>query len=85
MEKKCSACWGYGFWSWGHIAPMGPMDAHDGVPTTKCPECGADPNPINNKERYKEIEDIYKKGLLTFGKTKDIQKTWNKINKGKYI
>ncbi len=88
MKKKCKACLGYGFWSWHHIAPMGSMDAHDGVPTTKCPECGANPNPGSSKERYQEIKEVYDKGLLRFGEAKDnkdFQAIWLKINKGKYV
>lgn len=47
--KKCSTCNGYGLWSFGDPSPMGEMDANDGTPTIKCPECGANKNPI---EKY---------------------------------
>jgi len=40
-EKKCKTCYGFGFWAIGAPNPMGPMDASDGMPTKKCPECGA--------------------------------------------
>jgi len=40
-EKKCKTCYGFGFWAIGSPSPMGPMDASDGMPTKKCPECGA--------------------------------------------
>lgn len=40
---KCGTCWGNGLWPDG-TAPMGPMDAADGMPTIACPECGANPN-----------------------------------------
>lgn len=43
-KKKCGTCWGNGLWPDG-TAPMGPMDASDGMPTKACPECGANPNP----------------------------------------
>ena len=39
-EKKCKTCLGYGLWAIGAPSPMGPMDAGDGMPTKKCPECG---------------------------------------------
>lgn len=42
--KKCKTCMGYGLWRDG-TAPMGPMDATDGMPTMACPECGANHNP----------------------------------------
>jgi len=45
-EKKCKTCLGYGMWAFGRYAPMGPMDAHDGIPTKPCPECGANHNPV---------------------------------------
>ena len=37
---KCKTCYGYGLWAIGDPCPMGPMDAGDGMPTKKCPECG---------------------------------------------
>lgn len=43
--KKCGTCYGCGMWGLGDSTPMGPMDAADGMPTTPCPECGANPNP----------------------------------------
>jgi hypothetical protein len=51
MNKKCKTCYGYGFWAFGDYVPVGPMDAEDGTPTLPCPECGANPNPIDNCER----------------------------------
>jgi hypothetical protein len=30
----------------GDSSPMGIMDAHGGMPTIACPECGANRNPI---------------------------------------
>lgn len=45
---KCKTCYGYGLWTDG-TAPMGPMDASDGMPTIPCPECKADANP---REKY---------------------------------
>lgn len=46
VKKKCNTCWGFGLWGIGDACPMGPMDASDGMPTKACPECGANPNPI---------------------------------------
>ena len=43
--NTCGTCWGYGLWP-GGTAPMGLMDASDGMPTKACSECGANPNPI---------------------------------------
>ena len=40
-EKKCKMCYGFGMWAIGAPNPMGPMDAGEGMPTKKCPECGA--------------------------------------------
>ena len=91
-KKKCKACLGYGFWAWSHIAPMGQMDAEDGVPTIVCPECKANPNPIRTsklyRERIDEIKELHKKGLLKFGEAKnddEFMKVWTKINKGRHI
>ena len=44
---KCATCYGHGLWPDG-TAPMGPMDASDGMPTIACPECGANRNPVEN-------------------------------------
>ena len=44
VKSDCGTCWGNGLWPDG-TAPMGPMDASDGMPTMACPECGANPNP----------------------------------------
>ena len=49
-NKKCKTCWGYGFWVIGDACPMGPLDASDGFPTIKCPECGANPNPMEEEK-----------------------------------
>lgn len=43
---KCQTCYGHGLWPDG-TAPMGPMDASDGMPTVACPDCGANTNPMN--------------------------------------
>lgn len=45
--KDCKTCYGCGLWPDG-TAPMGPMDASDGMPTIACPECGANRNPVEN-------------------------------------
>ena len=33
-------------WAFGLSAPMGPIDAADGLSTLRCPECGASANPV---------------------------------------
>ena len=38
-RKECGTCRGYGLHAMGCSSPMGPMDASDGLPTIKCPEC----------------------------------------------
>lgn len=43
-KTKCSICYGHGLWPDG-TAPMGPMDASDGMPTIACPDCGKNANP----------------------------------------
>jgi hypothetical protein len=43
-KPECKTCWGYGLHRDG-TAPMGPMDAGDGLPTMACPECKRNPNP----------------------------------------
>jgi len=43
-KVECTTCWGYGLHADG-TAPMGPMDAGDGMPTMACPECKTNPNP----------------------------------------
>ena len=50
--KKCQTCFGYGIW-FNLTAPMGRMDASDGMPTVACPECGANANPamINHAKK----------------------------------
>ncbi len=40
-QNKCKTCVGYGLHALGAATPMGPMDAADGMPTKKCPNCGA--------------------------------------------
>ena len=72
--NKCSRCLGYGLW-FNDGAPMGPIDASDGMPTKTCPECGANANPghllsepdadvakmmIEAQELAKKMDDILK-------------------------
>lgn len=94
-EKKCKSCYGHGFWAWGDICPVGQIDAEDGVPTIKCPECGADTNPlepdeeddnviIESKKRYEQIEKLFDDGKLLFGtlsKDNEYYKLREEINK----
>ena len=39
-DTTCKTCVGYGLWLLGDPIPMGRIDASDGYPTKKCPECG---------------------------------------------
>lgn len=59
--KKCTTCYGHGFWAFGDYVPVGPMDAEDGTPTLPCPECGANTNPIVPKESTKQFVSKRKK------------------------
>ena len=61
------------------------MDAQDGVPTIKCPECGASANPRKNKERYEQIEKLWKEGKLLYGviSDEDYPKLITKLNRKK--
>lgn len=56
--KKCLSCYGYGMWTVGLSAPMGPIDASDGMPTTPCPECGANANPIKTPPESKQTSEF---------------------------
>ena len=40
-KTECKTCRGYGLWRIGDHSPMGEIDAFDGLPSIKCPECGA--------------------------------------------
>jgi hypothetical protein len=60
----CNSCYGYGFWSFGTIQPIGPIDASEGIPTIECPECHANANPSNTpeaKQRYQKIKTLYER------------------------
>lgn len=50
-KSKCKTCYGYGLWGIGRSCPIGEMDASDGMPTKKCPECGANPNDYFKKSK----------------------------------
>lgn len=47
-KPACKTCYGWGMWSDGS-APMGPIDGSDGMPTSACPECKKNPNPMRKK------------------------------------
>ena len=76
--SKCKACFGYGFWAWGDICPLGSLDKD--MPSIKCPECGAG-GTSNNKERYEQIKKLYEEGKLLFGVDDDYYKLRKEINK----
>jgi hypothetical protein len=67
-SSSCAICWGYGFWADG-TAPMGPMDASDGMPTMACPQCGANPNPApppesgRQRKRRERLRERERQGL----------------------
>jgi len=60
--QKCKTCFGYGLWFLGEHTPMGGMDASDGMPTIKCPECGMSYNDKNKKIRNesRRKHELYK-------------------------
>jgi hypothetical protein len=60
VNLECKTCYGYGMWP-DMTAPMGPMDASDGMPTRSCPECGKNPNPIVEAPEEIKEESTYKK------------------------
>jgi len=55
-NKKCTICYGYGFWPIGDLVPIGEFDSKDwGNRVIMCPWCkkGSD----NKSERYKFLDD----------------------------
>jgi len=83
MTTNCKACFGYGFWIWGHVAPMGRLDAKDGVPTARCPECGASANHSDSdasEVRYKQLKKLYDNNQLKFGEMSNVQEAWKLAN-----
>jgi len=69
-KEECEFCYGYGYWAWGNICPMGRMDAGDGMPTLRCPACGANPNPLKSKEA-KELESKLEKAYNNWKSKED--------------
>lgn len=65
---KCGTCWGHGLWADG-TAPMGRMDASDGLPTMPCPECSANPNPVptSDLEVFGRVVDLLLNSVTTDG------------------
>ena len=63
MAKKCKTCLGHGLWFDGSGAPVGPMDAEDGIPTIPCPECGANTNPTGKVKSKGVTEDDFIKDI----------------------
>lgn len=60
MNKECNTCMGYGLWAFGAPAPIGPMDAADGMPAKPCPECGAcgvNKTPEDSKREFPQKEN----------------------------
>jgi len=61
-KKKCTRCFGFGIWAIGDPCGVGEMDARDGVPIKKCPECGAKGIPKNSwrtlSGEYIKIPDL---------------------------
>lgn len=86
--RKCSTCNGFGLWAIGDPSPMGGMDAADGCPVKKCPECGANGIPKNTWRtldgRYipiKELEDDHLKNIIKHIKERKLGKIDEKILK----
>lgn len=60
-EKKCSKCYGHGWWPIGVLAPIGEMDSREWPydKIVQCPWCGKGGD--NKSERYKYIKEYYDK------------------------
>ena len=67
-KKEIGCCYGFGLWAIGDATPMGPMDARDGMPTVKCPTCGADANPVRPVRKVKLTKIKPKKTNKVSGK-----------------
>jgi hypothetical protein len=53
-KKKCSKCYGFGWWPMGGLSPMGEVDSYEwGTRIIKCPWCGA--GYIEEGERYNDL------------------------------
>ena len=63
MKSKCSTCLGFGLWFDNSNQPMGPLDVADGMPTKKCPECGANANPAKEENRHNITPDEFIKDI----------------------
>ena len=52
--NKCKMCMGHGWWPFGSLCQLGPMDAGDGMASgaIKCPWCGAGKK---KGQRYKDL------------------------------
>ena len=55
-KKKCKTGLGYGLWGIGDDSPMGELDAKEGMPTKKCPECGANANDYSKLDVKKKCK-----------------------------
>lgn len=51
---KCTTCFGHGWWPYGHLVALGPIDAGDGLHSIaiKCPWCGVG---VKKGERYEKL------------------------------
>lgn len=58
--NKCFICYGYGFWPWGDLCPLGPMDGGELEEVSiQCPWCKSGKK--KSGERYKFLLEHKKK------------------------
>ncbi len=62
QNTSCNTCYGYGLWPDG-TAPMGSLDAEEGLGTIACPECGKNPNPTEPWPSDEETEQRWREGF----------------------
>jgi len=58
-KSRCNACYGFGWWPYGSLCPLGPIDGGEmSSIVIKCPWCGAGKK---KDERYKKLVVAKKK------------------------
>jgi hypothetical protein len=59
-KTKCSECMGYGFWPFGDLSPLGPMDGRGMQEIAiQCPVCLA--GSVKAGKRYELLVKTFKK------------------------
>jgi hypothetical protein len=53
-KKACEMCIGYGWWAFGNLVPIGPIDYTDFGKSIKCPWCGA--GDVGDGERFESLK-----------------------------